>query len=148
MQSPFQKKGGGQKVRYVAIPSYATGGAVSPADVEKRLNDVIEKTQETPDKPHNPEKIMDESRKTIAYWFVISFIIIVAAVLLLVPIYNAIVFHDARVVVEETSYQPLDIAQVLTTLGTLLGAPLGFVVGYYFKEEHSIRNHGKDRGSK
>ena len=94
--------------------------------------------------PHNPEKLMDESRKTIAYWFVISFIIIIGAVLLLVPIYNAIAFHNARVIVQESTYQPLDIAQVLATLGTLLGTPLGFVVGYYFKEEHTLRRQNKN----
>lgn len=143
MRNPFRKKGGGQNIRYIAVPTYSGDiSAASPQDIEKRLNSAIQRTQATPQKAHDPKKFMDESRKTIALTFVFSFVIIVAAVVLLVPIYNAIVFHDVRVVVEEATYRPLDVEKVLATVGTLLGAPLGFVVGYYFKEEHN-RLHAK-----
>jgi len=131
-----KKKKGGEKIRYITIPTYS-GALTSPRDIEKRINNAVEKAQETSQKPHDPAKIMDESRRTIALTFVWFFLGIVSFVVIAVPIYNAFFFHNARVVVEETTYQPLDIEKVLATLGTLLGTPLGFVVGYYFKEEHA-----------
>jgi ABC-type Fe3+ transport system permease subunit len=131
-----KRKKGGEKIRYITIPTYSSG-MTSSRDIEKQLNEAIEKAQETSQRPHDPEKVMSESRKTIALTFVISFVVIVAVVVVGVPVYNAVVFHSARVVVEETTYQPLDMEKVLATLGTLLGTPLGFVVGYYFKEEHA-----------
>lgn len=132
--NPFtRRKRGGQVVHVVPFPIEDITN--DPGRIAKRLEQTIEEARDVP--PYDPGRVMDESRKTIAFWFVGAFIMIIGLVLILTPTYNAIVFNKARVVVEETTYQPLDVEKLLATIGTLLGTPLGFVVGYYFKEEHA-----------
>lgn len=137
MWNPFAKRKRGGQIRFLQVPAIGDTSS-DPEKIAARLSQAMKDAQEAAP-AYDSGKFMDESRKTIAYWFVVAFIIIITLILVSVPIYNAIVFHGARVIVEELTYQPLDVEKILATVGTLLGTPLGFVVGYYFKEEHATR---------
>lgn len=68
----------------------------------------------------------DKSRRHIAFVFVYGYIITVGVIILGVPLYNWLAIHQT---------QSLELEKVLAQVGALIGSPLGFVVGYYFKED-------------
>jgi hypothetical protein len=68
----------------------------------------------------------DKSRKHIAFVFVYGYIILVALIVIGVPLYNAIALNKP---------DSLELDKILAQVGALIGSPLGFVVGYYFKED-------------
>lgn len=74
--------------------------------------------------PFNPAEHLDKKRAFIAIVFVFGFLTLLLLVILGVPIYNAVIGKA----------EALDLNNTLSTVGGLLGTPLGFVVGYYFKE--------------
>lgn len=67
------------------------------------------------------------SRSRIAYGFTYAFIIFIAIILIGGPIYNTIV--------PETKI--IDISELITTFMAQFGTPLGFVLGYYFKDKNN-----------
>jgi hypothetical protein len=71
----------------------------------------------------------DKSRKHIAFVFVYGYIVIVTLIVVGVPIYNWLALGQSNA---------LELDKILAQVGALIGSPLGFVVGYYFKED--IRN--------
>jgi hypothetical protein len=72
------------------------------------------------------KKHKDTKRAHIAMVFVYGYMITVAAVIVGAPLFNA-AFTDSN--------EPLDVERILAQVGSLIGAPLGFVIGYYFKED-------------
>jgi hypothetical protein len=68
----------------------------------------------------------DKSRKHIAYVFVWGYIIIVGVILIGIPLYNWLALGKPN---------ELELEKTLAQVGALIGSPLGFVVGYYFKED-------------
>lgn len=68
----------------------------------------------------------DKSRKHIAFVFVYGYIIIVAIIIIGVPLYNSLALKQP---------DSLELDKILAQVGALIGSPLGFVVGYYFKED-------------
>jgi hypothetical protein len=68
----------------------------------------------------------DKSRKHIAYVFVWGYIIIVGLILIGIPLYNWLALDKPN---------ELELEKTLAQVGALIGSPLGFVVGYYFKED-------------
>jgi len=68
----------------------------------------------------------DKSRKHIAFVFVYGYIALVTIVIIGVPLYNALALKQPNT---------LELDKVLAQIGALIGSPLGFVVGYYFKED-------------
>jgi hypothetical protein len=68
----------------------------------------------------------DKSRKHIAFVFVYGYIIIVALIIAGVPLFNFFALDNK---------DALDLEKILAQAGALIGSPLGFVVGYYFKED-------------
>ena len=85
---------------------------------------LLQKTAQNTKDQWSIERYDTTKRGTIALWFVISYITLVFIILFGIPIYNWLVVRKPAT---------LDVAQVLTEVGTLLGSPLGFVLGYYFK---------------
>jgi len=73
-----------------------------------------------------PPSHLDESRSKIAFLFVKWYFFFIIVILLGAPIYNMIAGHSDN----------LDVSKLLNQIATLLGTPLGFVVGYYFKEKN------------
>jgi hypothetical protein len=147
MWHPFKrKKRGGGGIRYLHTPVYY-GEASSSKDILAKIDQSLQEVTQSPEKEHNADKLKDESRKMIALTFVFAFVIAVGIVIVFVPVYNAIVFRDAKVVVQQAQFAPLDIEKTLATLGSILGTPLGFVVGYYFKEEYNNKQARQQRST-
>lgn len=69
----------------------------------------------------------NKSRSRIAYWFAGTFVLISAIITIGGPLYNAMIGQPA----------PVDINEVLANFMSHFGTPLGFVLGYYFKEKLS-----------
>ncbi len=74
----------------------------------------------------DPKKHKDTKRAHIAMVFVYGYMLIVAIVIIGAPLFNA-AFTNSK--------EPLDVERILAQVGSLIGAPLGFVIGYYFKED-------------
>lgn len=69
----------------------------------------------------NLDEFRDQTRAEIARMFTHGFFISVFAVLVILPIYNALLNSN------------LDIRELLLAVSSVLGTPFGFVIGYYFK---------------
>jgi membrane protein YqaA with SNARE-associated domain len=82
--------------------------------------------QRVKEEKFDPKKHKDTKRAHIAMVFVYGYMITVAIVIVLAPLFNAL-FTDSK--------EPLDVERILAQVGSLIGAPLGFVIGYYFKED-------------
>ncbi len=67
------------------------------------------------------------SRSRIAYCFTLAFIAITSVIIVGGPIYNATLEKES----------PLDVAQLLSNFVAQFGTPLGFVLGYYFKDKNN-----------
>lgn len=85
---------------------------------------LLQRTAQNTKEQWSVEQYDTTKRGTIALWFVISYIALVFIILFGVPLYNWLVVGKPVA---------LDVGQILTEVGTLLGSPLGFVLGYYFK---------------
>lgn len=89
--------------------------------VHEKLQDLSTKVESA---PFNPVEHLDKKRAFIAIVFVFGFLALLLIVIVGVPIYNAAIGQGEKI----------DLNTTLSTVGGLLGTPLGFVVGYYFKE--------------
>lgn len=69
----------------------------------------------------------NRSRSRIAYGFTFAFIGLLGLVIVGAPIYNATIGKD----------MPLNLTELITTFVAQFGTPLGFVLGYYFKDKNS-----------
>lgn len=67
------------------------------------------------------------SRSRIAYAFAFGFVGIIAFILFFGPIYNVTIGKNA----------PVDVQATLASFMSQFGTPLGFVLGYYFKDKPS-----------
>lgn len=74
----------------------------------------------------DPKKHKDTKRAHIAMVFVYGYIITITLVIIGGPFFNAVLASEKL---------PIDLERVLAQVGSLIGAPLGFVIGYYFKED-------------
>lgn len=116
-------KKAGKRVVYVPKQHYSS--VPRARDLDNRLQR-LEDTAERLEPPHNHDEYLDKSRAKIAFKFVRWYLFYVLLVLVGVPLYNRFAAG---------SKQTLDVFKILAQVGTLLGTPLGFVVGYYFKED-------------
>jgi hypothetical protein len=122
----------GYSIRKVGRPvvygsRIVTAGTLASASQEDaRLQRLLD-TAEQLKPPHDHAEHLDKSRSKIALRFVRWYLIYVFLIIVGVPLYN----HYAV-----GSSEAIDIYKLLAQVGTLLGTPLGFVVGYYFKEEN------------
>jgi hypothetical protein len=118
----FNRKRGGKRTRPIVF-TYANGIA---SDEMSEAYKNFEELQKTTENAFNRIEFMDTKRAEIALMFVRWYLVFVALVIVGVPLFNAFAVDG-----NET----IDIYKVLAQLGTLLGSPLGFVVGYYFKDD-------------
>lgn len=115
----------GRPVVYGRLPQGS--GTPRPRELDARLQR-LEATADELRPPHNHDEHLDKSRSKIALKFVRWYLLYVLLIIIGVPAYNHFAVHSA---------ETIDLFKVLAQVGTLLGTPLGFVVGYYFKEESS-----------
>jgi hypothetical protein len=110
----FQRKKGGQH-------SYTTYRPLGPSGPRESLGRLEEKTEQ----PFDPRKHKDTKRSQIALIFVWSYVLTVIIIIIGIPLYNWAIGQPKLIEIDTT----------LAQLGALIGSPLGFVVGYYFKED-------------
>lgn len=115
MKNPFSRKKGGETVKY---------RLVMPSGSQESHQKFLKLEEKVTNAPFNPTEHLDKKRAYIAQLFVWGFLTLILLVLVGVPLYNKWVGHA----------QPLDLDKTLSQVSGLLGTPLGFVVGYYFKE--------------
>lgn len=78
----------------------------------------------------NPEKFTSEARKQIADKFVNLYFCLLVLSFVIPAIYNTVMFNFTK---DNTLFIPLRDTVLLTS--STLGGPLGFIVGFYFKEK-------------
>ena len=93
-------------------------------NLDKRLNR-LEETASKLSPPHDHAEHLDKSRSKIALKFVRWYLFFVFLIIVGVPLYNRYAIGQKNAI---------DEYKILAQVGTLLGTPLGFVVGYYFKD--------------
>jgi hypothetical protein len=118
MKNPFKRKGG--NVRYIVA---SRTGDTPDTEIDERIRK-LENTAGSLKPPFNRIEHLDKKRAVIALIFVCGYIGLVLLATIWIPLYNKWVGHA----------QPIDLDKTFSQLGALLGTPLGFVVGYYFKE--------------
>lgn len=128
VKNPFssQKKGGDDTPEGAGIVSSRPIIISSSSDsnaIRDNLSRLQNKTRET---KFDRVRHKDTKRSHIAMVFVYGYMITVAIIIIGAPVYNAIVLSQP---------EGIDIERILAQVGTLLGSPLGFVIGYYFKED-------------
>lgn len=125
MELPFfsRKKGGSQLFYVNKAGTNASldddSGADAHASLERLIDDVNKKD------PFNRVEHLDKKRAFIALIFVWGYLGLVFLIMVGAPLYNKSIGNT----------EPIDLDKILAQVGALLGTPLGFVVGYYFKED-------------
>ncbi|MBF9434647.1 hypothetical protein HA133_01690 [Mycobacteroides chelonae] len=100
---------------------------INADEYTKFLNDRIGRLdQRAKEEKFDPKKHKDTKRAHIALVFVYGYMALVAIIIVGAPLFNAFF---------TSSKEPLDVERILSQVGSLIGAPLGFVIGYYFKED-------------
>jgi hypothetical protein len=122
--NPFKRK---KRVVYLESPRYRAYPATPTEKSNSKKIDELEATLDGLKAPKfNAVEHLDKSRSRIALKFVKWYLFFVLIIIVGVPMYNRYAVNQR---------QALDVYKMLTQVGTLLGTPLGFVVGYYFKED-------------
>jgi hypothetical protein len=117
---PFKKRVAKTRIVYATPPAYR--GIAEEQD--KRIQ-TLESTLDSLKSPFDRVEHLDKSRSKIAFKFVGWYFALILVLIIGVPLYNNWVGSPTL----------LELDKLLNQIGTLLGTPLGFVVGYYFKEE-------------
>lgn len=123
--NPFKKRGA-RRIAYIHSASalQPAGGSAAVRNHDDRIQQ-LEATMSSLQPPHDHAEHLDKSRAKIAFTFVRWYFVLIFIVVIGLPIYGKWIGNA----------QTIDLNGTLTQLGTLLGTPLGFVVGYYFKED-------------
>lgn len=127
MKNPFssKKEGGDQSAGSRNIVS--TRPIILPAAESSVIRDNLSRLQsKTREAKFDRTRHKDTKRSHIALVFVYGYMITLLIILIGAPVYNAVVLDKPEMI---------DLERILAQVGTLLGAPLGFVIGYYFKED-------------
>jgi hypothetical protein len=143
MSESSDKEGGGKanNIKNDTASDKSASGGLDVEEIRSRLDKVIEESKSSKQKLRGNK---DEDRSLIAILFVSFFLGAIALVLILVPLYNLYAFRHAPIAVDTTpAIQPLDLGTTLTEVGTILGPSVGFVVGYYFKDERARKAASK-----
>jgi len=144
---PNNNKEGGTKPETAKASDTSSSAPVSDRlsaeEIGKRIDDALEQSK----LKKKVKGSKDEDRSQIANRIVLAFLLAVGLVLVGVPIYNLYAFRHAPIAVDtRPAIQPLDLGNTLTEVGTILGPSVGFVVGFYFKDEVSkkVKKDNKD----
>lgn len=90
-------------------------------DIQRKLNQVTK---------YNPIEHRDKTRSKVAFWFTIGYFALLGVTLVGAPMYNAVLMVHYGITDPSLL---LPIKDVLLTIAGIVGGPIGFVVGYYFK---------------
>ena len=99
-------------------------------DLAKANQDLLEKSKEKP----TPNERDSETREKIAKRFLWGYFFSIAGAWLTAMIYNLWVVSNYCLLAAECAML-LDLKEVLLVVSGIIGPPLGFVMGYYFKSQ-------------
>jgi hypothetical protein len=116
----LRRRRGGDNTAVYRVP----GSGVIYGSPQAREN--LGRLEKKGEEPFDHKKHKDTKRSQIALIFVRSYVGAVAIIIIGIPLYNWAIGQPKN----------LEIDTTLAQLGALLGTPLGFVVGYYFKEDN------------
>jgi hypothetical protein len=110
-------------------------GKVKTSDLETRLRELYGSllTATSKTQQYDPGKYKDETRSKIALCFVNWFFRLIVTSLVFVGFYNLLLPHLVK------GALPIDPKDLILVITGAVGSPLGFVVGYYFKDVESDR---------
>lgn len=97
-----------------------------PSELE-RVYEALQTKIEKPNPAFNPQQHKDETRATIALFFVKGFFFMIAICLVCIPLYNLWAFS--------IGLEVLPLKDILPAISGLISGPLGFVIGHYFKSD-------------
>ncbi len=105
--------------------------AIKVSDIDQRLQ-ILEDTKEKSSKiKYNPDELNDKTRSKIAVLFVWGFFAIISGTVVLTMIYNVVICLGK----DTTCYTNLlSVKDMLVAVIGYVGSPLGFVMGFYFKD--------------
>jgi zinc transporter ZupT len=91
------------------------------------------KTLSSSHKSFDPREHKDRTRAYITGGFLVAFFLLLGLAFYFTYVYNQLMLrHLGRF----PNLQLADIKDIITLLISALGTPLGFVIGYYFKEKN------------
>lgn len=101
--------------------------------LKKELESIKRRLQEAEDKesvPFNSEKFTSEARRELAGKFVNGFFLVLTLSFIVPLVYNVAMY---RFTGNDSLFISIKDAVLLTT--STIGGPLGFIVGFYFKDK-------------
>jgi hypothetical protein len=101
---------------------------ISPTLLSRNLLELINKFNVA--KEFNPREHEDKTRSSVAICFTLGYFFLLLIALVGTPVYDAILM--VKYGLTDPS-QLLQVKDVLLTVAGIIGGPIGFVVGYYFK---------------
>lgn len=101
-------------------------------DLDKKVESLIAEIKKS-----NPVIHKDETRRLFAFAFLIGYFVLLGCILLFVGAYNHFVIIDAmsRKIEGIAPTQLLDLERIFFLITSAFGPTLGFIIGYYFKDE-------------
>ena len=108
----------------------------SATDTKRIYDELDGYVNESEEEPQfNPEKHSQESKLEITKLFLGRFFCLIVFTFLFCAIYN-------KWIAEPPDIEPLDVHNTVSIVTTSLGTGLGFIMGYYFKNEN-FKNENK-----
>lgn len=101
-------------------------------DLDLRINTLIEEIEKT-----KPQFHKDETRRRFALYFLIGYFALLLLVLVFIFLYNKWVIISALKagIPGILPTQLLDLERILFLVTSAFGPTLGFIIGYYFKDD-------------
>lgn len=110
------------------------GGKTKLDDLNTRLEALEVAAETSSTKTYDRDELNDRTRASIALFFVQGFFALIAGTIIVSMIYNIIMCHGITDA-EECAKMSLGVKDLLAAVTGFSGTPLGFVIGYYFKDQ-------------
>jgi len=100
--------------------------------IQSQIDIIEHKLKKDKEDTFNVEKFSEQTRSKIGNIFVRGFFIALFGTILFVLVYNLAIY---RIIWDTALFLELD--KIIPLLGSVIGTPLWFVMGYYFKNDKS-----------
>lgn len=93
----------------------------------ERILAALQAKVDKPSATFNPQQHKDETRASIALYFVKGFFLMIGITLVGIPLYN--------LAAKPAGVDAVPLKDILPAISGLISGPLGFVIGHYFKSD-------------
>lgn len=102
------------------------------SELDQRINSLVEKIEKS-----QPVLHKDETRRRFALYFLIGYFALLVFILIFIFVYNKWVIVAAlkKNIPGILPNQLLDLERILFLMTSAFGSTLGFIIGYYFKDD-------------